>query len=444
MKFLKRALIGVAVLVVALQLARPGIPVRSAKAELDVPPQVNGVLDKSCFSCHSDERRLAWFDEVVPAYWLVRADILTARRHLDFSTLGAKPRATQKAALYEAVNMMQLGAMPLPRFLALHPEARVSAADVKVIKDYLAPWAMLPPAAAPEETGAVAVPVVLQSVKPEWNGVAFDPGFEQWTPISTTDRGDNNTFRFVLGNGVAVKAAQTGAISPWPDGTRFAKVAWQQVLGADGLIHPGKFVQVEFMMKDARAYKKTDGWGWARWRGLDLKPYGVNAGFVRECTSCHLPVRGDDSVYTMPMTAAHIDRQEVVNNRAMSLPQGLPYQPLGWGAITMFVDPKNHTTATLYGNAPAMTALRSLRAQSGKSPAYPAGAVVALVTWAQRDDPHWFGARIPDVVRSVEFVEVGQTNRYRKFAETGEVKTAAADGASRASWIVGLPAVEMP
>jgi len=38
----------------------------------------------------------------------------------------------------------------------------------------------------------------------------------------------------------------------------------------------------------------------------------------------------------------------VVNNRAAALPASLPYQPLGWGAITMYIDPNSKTTATLY------------------------------------------------------------------------------------------------
>ena len=76
---------------------------------------------------------------------------------------------------------------------------------------------------------------------------------------------------------MAVRAAQTGDISPWPDGARFAKIAWQQEMGADGLVHPGKFIQVELMVKNASDYKDTEGWGWGRWRGLDLKPYGNDA-----------------------------------------------------------------------------------------------------------------------------------------------------------------------
>ena len=86
--------------------------------------------------------------------------------------------------------------------------------------------------------------------------------------ISFTDRGDNNTFRFILGNDIAIAAARSGNISPGPDGTRFAKIAWQQELGTGGLIHPGKFVQVELMAKDAKRYKDTragDGDAGAGW-----------------------------------------------------------------------------------------------------------------------------------------------------------------------------------
>jgi hypothetical protein len=285
-------------------------------------------------------------------------------------------------------------------------------------------------------------------VKPEFNGLAFDPSFESWKLLSTTDRGDNNTFRLILGNDAAFNAAQAGNITPWPDGARFAKIAWWQSAGSDGLIHPGGFVQVELMVKDAALYKDTDGWGWGRWRGLDLKPYGTDARFVEECTACHLPVRGNDYVYTLPLTRASLDRAEVVNNRAATLPASLPYQPLGWRVITLFVDPAAHATAVLFGNDTAIEAVHA-RASSGGAPAYPSGAVVALVTWVQRDDPHWFGARIPDAPQSVEFVQMdagSQTSRYRRFsgASLSEVPTAEALASSRMIFILGLAPAALP
>jgi hypothetical protein len=454
----KLILAGIVVFAV-LQLVRPSIPAKPATAELQAPPEIKQILEKDCYSCHSDERRLAWFDQIVPAYWLVRHDILTAREHLNFSTLGNKPAAAQKATLYEAANMIQLGAMPLPSFLKLHPDAKVTPQELETLKAYLAPWTPAP-SQSPNAPGQIPAPVslapiLLATVPPEFNGFPFDPNFETWKLISTTDRGDNHTFRFILGNNIAVKAVQSGNISPWPDGAEFAKIAWQQELSPDGLIRPGNFVQVELMLKDAKRYKDTEGWGWGRWRGLDLKPYGTNARFVNECTGCHRPVRGNDYVYTLPITAAKITGDEVVNNRAAALPATLPYQPLGWNAITMYIDPKTHTTATLYGNDSAIQAAQPREATG--APQYPAGAVLALVTWAQRDDPHWFGARIPDTPQSVEFVQVaaaGQTSSYLRFAgaaltedrpsSSEAVERTSSEAAERTNLVLGLAPARLP
>lgn len=425
-----------------LQVVRPGIPDKPATAEVEATPEVRHVLQKDCYSCHSDQRRLAWFDQIVPAYWLVRNDILTAREHLNFSTLGSKPAAIQKATLYEAVNMIQLGAMPLPKFVVLHPEAKVTSEELATLKAYLAPWTIAPSPAVsvPAESPAS---VSLAGVQPEFNGLAFDRTFKSWKLLSTTDRGDNNTFRFIVGNEVAVRAAKTGKISPWPDGARFAKIAWQKELGSDGLVRPGKFVQVEFMVKDARLYKETQGWGWGRWRGRDLKPYGQDERFVNECTGCHQPMRKNDYVYTLPISTTKTGREGAVNNVASAFPASLPYQPLDWNAITMYADPKNHTTSTLYGDEAAIQAVATLAIGCG----YPPGAALALVTWVQEDDPHWFGARIPGSPQSVEFVHAGIDGRpggYRRFAGPDLAEDRGADAAQRIAFVLGLAPAQLP
>jgi hypothetical protein len=83
------------------------------------------------------------------------------------------------------------------------------------------------------------------------------------------------------------------------------------------LYMPG-FVHVELMLKDAQRYMNTDGWGWGRWRGEDLKPYGSDVRFVNEYTSCHMPVGSDDYVYTLPITLAHVPGEKVANNQAVA------------------------------------------------------------------------------------------------------------------------------
>ena len=446
MKILGRLFVAGVVVFLLLQLIRPSIPASSATAEVQVPPQVKQILEKDCYSCHSNERRLSWFDEIVPGYWLVRHDVLTAREHLNFSTIGSKPAAAQRATLYEAVNMIQLGAMPIPAFRKLHPEANVSPEEMAILKTYLLPWAT-PPAPATGVTASVSAPVSLGSVSPEFDGFRFDPSFENWKLISTTDRGDNGTFRFILGNDIAINAARSGQVSPWPDGARFAKIAWKQATGSDGLIYPAAFLQVELMLKNAVLYNNQKGWGWGRWLGSELKPFGSDARFVNQCTGCHQPVRGDDYVYTLPISSAKISGNEVLNNAAAALPSSLPYQPLTWQGITMYVDPAAHQTATLFGNEAAMQAVHP-RNSPAVAPSYSGGAVLALVTWYQREDPHWFGGRIPDLPKSVEFVQIAavQPPSYHRFSGAGlvEEQVASTLAAQRTSFILGLTPAPLP
>ena len=85
-----------------LQFVRPELTNPPVTAELQAPPEVMQVLKHSCYSCHSNETKLPWFDEVVPAYWVVTSDVKEARKHLNFSEIGKLPAAQQKATLFEA------------------------------------------------------------------------------------------------------------------------------------------------------------------------------------------------------------------------------------------------------------------------------------------------------------------------------------------------------
>jgi len=80
----------------------------------------------------------------------------------------------------------------------------------------------------------------------------------------------------------------------------------------------------------------------------------------------------------------------------------------------MYLEPATHTTATLYGNETAVLAVRAAPRVEGKPPSYPTGAVLALVTSNQREDPHWFGGRIPDAPESVEFVSIATVGQKKR------------------------------
>jgi hypothetical protein len=136
------------------------------------------------------------------------------------------------------------------------------------------------------------------------------------------------------------------------------------------------------------------------------------------------------------------------SNDVAALGGELPLDPLQWRVIGSIVDPAASTMSTLFGNEVAVQSARS-----GRIGRYPPGAVLALVTWTQQDDPHWFGARIPARPQSIEVVAVHDAARagspFEYQAYRGEpLRKApppdAATVAERVERIMGQPAAVMP
>jgi hypothetical protein len=301
---------GVILLVVltALQFIRPEIKDLPASGEIQAPPDVKALLKKACYDCHSNETKLGWADKISPIYWQVAKHVNTGRSHLNFSDWKRLSSADQNVKLWEAVNQAALGAMPVHDYAFVHPSANLSGTDLRILKNYLA--TMIDHKASDtakinaeteqftlwrhDSPSDMNLPVAL-------NGVAYDPEYKNWQLLSTTERFDTKTMRVIFGNPIAVKAVKEKNIHPWPDGTRFAKAAWTQIEDKNGNVRTGTFLQVGFMIKDARKYASSGGWGFATFLTPKMIPYGKTAMFANECIACHRPVENADYVFTLPI-----------------------------------------------------------------------------------------------------------------------------------------------
>jgi hypothetical protein len=297
--------------IVVIQFWRPEkIKSEPTKDLSNVPKEISDILRNSCFDCHSNQTNLSWYDKITPASFLVNAHIRDGRKALNFSNWDSLQQPQQSAILYYAFNKILSGEMPLPAYTAIHPSTKLNEASMMALKNYvttLSPTSgplSKPLNAANKKTDTLPVAKTAmdpKNVAPALNGIAYIPDYRDWKAISTSDRFDNGTMRIIFGNSIAVKAIRAHQTNPWPDGTIFAKTAWKQKIMPDGSITAGDFVQVEFMIKDAKKYADAKGWGWARWKGDHLKPYGQNAVFMQECINCHKPVKDNDYVFTTPL-----------------------------------------------------------------------------------------------------------------------------------------------
>jgi len=140
-------------------------------------------------------------------------------------------------------------------------------------------------------------------VAPAPNGITLPADYRDWRVIAVSHRDDNKTLRVIVGNDAAIIAARAGKTNPWPDGVILGKLVWKDVAHEhwQAATVPGQFVHAEFMHKDSEKYPQTGGWGFARWLGMEQKPFGEDATFVQQCFGCHLPVKENDYVFTAPV-----------------------------------------------------------------------------------------------------------------------------------------------
>lgn len=100
---------------------------------LKVPADIQGLLRRSCFDCHSNETRWPLYSRVWPMSSLVEADVKNGRKTMNFSEWPSfeQHREARRAAglLLAACAAIQAKEMPLRPYLAMHPEAKFTAGE---------------------------------------------------------------------------------------------------------------------------------------------------------------------------------------------------------------------------------------------------------------------------------------------------------------------------
>jgi hypothetical protein len=104
---------------------------------LKVPDDVQKVLKRSCYDCHSNHTVWPWYTNVSPVNWLVYDDVNSGRHKMNFSEWGKLSVSKQSTKLQNISENVKDGDMPLPKYLLIHRDAVLSQQE----KDILCKWA---------------------------------------------------------------------------------------------------------------------------------------------------------------------------------------------------------------------------------------------------------------------------------------------------------------
>ena len=98
-----------------------------------VPADVQPLLAGACYDCHSNRTRYPWYARVQPVGWWLNHHVHQGRRELNFSEFGAYPAKRAARKLDAIVDEVEHGDMPLHSYTWMHPDARLTAAQRKLI-----------------------------------------------------------------------------------------------------------------------------------------------------------------------------------------------------------------------------------------------------------------------------------------------------------------------
>lgn len=113
---------------------RTNPPVQTA---LEAPAEVDEILRRACYDCHSHETRWPWYSYVAPVSWFVVGHVNHGRGDINFSEWPVFDFELQEHAFRDIEEQIEKGEMPLRSYKRMHRDAELDEQD----RETLLRWA---------------------------------------------------------------------------------------------------------------------------------------------------------------------------------------------------------------------------------------------------------------------------------------------------------------
>ncbi len=136
---MKNILMWVILPLIAIQFIKIDVPDRlngNPQNEIKAPKEVLDILKRSCFDCHSNSVTYPWYDKIAPASWYVKLHVKKGREILNFSEWNSYSKK-RKLKILDRLPKAIVIRMPLPTYLWLHKEAKLSNSNKKILREWV-------------------------------------------------------------------------------------------------------------------------------------------------------------------------------------------------------------------------------------------------------------------------------------------------------------------
>lgn len=99
-------------------------------SQVNVAPDVLKLMKDACYDCHSHETKFPSYTKYQPLGWWIRGHIRGGRMKVNFSDWGLYDEREKIAKAEKCAEVMEEGRMPLGSYARMHPEAKLTDAQI--------------------------------------------------------------------------------------------------------------------------------------------------------------------------------------------------------------------------------------------------------------------------------------------------------------------------
>lgn len=144
MKLVTKILLGIVLLLLLVQFIPSeknraiGVQKNDVFTKYPASAEVQAIVKKACYDCHSNNTVYPWYANVQPLAWWINDHVQEGKGELNFSEFNTYSPKRARHKLEEVAEQVNEHEMPLNSYTWIHAEARLTGAERKLLTD----WAM--------------------------------------------------------------------------------------------------------------------------------------------------------------------------------------------------------------------------------------------------------------------------------------------------------------
>ncbi len=138
----KKTFFGILIFLIIIQIFRidksnpPVITVLDYMSVTGAPDDIENLIRRSCYDCHSNESVYPWYAGIAPVSWLIKSHINNGRNHVNFSEWGKYPGDVANRLNDECYEEIVNKKMPLKSYTLFHSNAKLTPEEIDILEDW--------------------------------------------------------------------------------------------------------------------------------------------------------------------------------------------------------------------------------------------------------------------------------------------------------------------